>query len=355
VFKKAFDAINHNRLLKKLENTGLGNRTIKLIRNYLANRKQKTTLNGYTSTLKTIKTGVPQGSTLGPLLFLIYINDISEAIPNLSKLLFADDTVIYTTGNDPKKLQLKMQTELDNVMRWCDKNELTLNTSKTKYMIFSNKTKEHKFNNIDICMKGEKLENVDTYKYLGTTLDKRLNGQAQLNKITSLMEMHLNTFRKIRNLLNTETAIQIYKTTILPILDYNDIYYNLLTVQNQNKLQTLQNRALRTVFNHEIWKTDKLHTEAKMQKLNIRRDHHILRIMHDRSQHKKYKANPNEMNVRTRAHDGPILKLKKTKTTKAQHAPSYWGSTLYNSLPSAIRRIKNKKLFQLSIKKHLNR
>ena len=96
-FRKAFETINHDILAYKLNKSGLGNRATAFIRNYLKNRQQRTVLNSITSTLKTVTTGVPQGSTLGPLLFLLYINDLPKAMPNTSNM-FADDTVVYMSG-----------------------------------------------------------------------------------------------------------------------------------------------------------------------------------------------------------------------------------------------------------------
>ena len=99
-FKKAFDTINHAILLEKLARSGVGPRGVSLIKNYLDNRQQRTTINGQVSSLREIVTGVPQGSSLGPLLFLIYINDLPHALSDTGTILFADDTVLYSSGTD---------------------------------------------------------------------------------------------------------------------------------------------------------------------------------------------------------------------------------------------------------------
>ncbi len=242
-----------------------------------------------------------------------------------------------------------MQIELDQIADWCNLNKLTLNANKTQFMTFGNKNVEKKFSDIRLYMKNEPLTHTSTYKYLGTTLDSRLTGQKQLNKVTSIIAMHLNTFRKIRHLIDTKTAITLYKATILPILDYNDSIYYLLTKQNQNKLQTLQNRALRIVFRHEILSTNDMHTRAQIDGLELRREQHMLREMLNRS---KIYAYMDRNKVNTRARVGPMLKITKTTTAKAQQrAPNYIGGKLWNALPATIRLSKTALEFKMRLKR----
>ena len=132
--KKAFDTIHHNILLHKLGRSGLGPRCICFLTKYLSNRQQKTVANGKTSYMKGITTGVPQGSTLGPLLFLLYINDLPNADTDANNLMFADDTALYVSGNKQIEIQTKLQQTLNTckVKQWCDENQLPLNAKKTQ-------------------------------------------------------------------------------------------------------------------------------------------------------------------------------------------------------------------------------
>ena len=145
---KAFDTINHSILIKKLEYYGIRGVALKWFENYLANRKQIVKYNDTKSEAMTITSGVPQGSILGPLLFLLYINDIQNCSKLVSKILFADDTNIFHSHSCLKELNLIMQDEINKIADWISSNKLSLNTSKTKFILFKSSNKRIKHNTI---------------------------------------------------------------------------------------------------------------------------------------------------------------------------------------------------------------
>ena len=170
--KKAFDTVNHKILLKKLNHMGIKEINLKWIKSYLENRFQSTICNNKRSKLDKIKCGVPQGSILGPLFFLVYINDIKNVLKNTKYQLYADDTVLYCSGNTYEDCAIELQKSLDEFVIWCSKNALTINTKKTKIMTFGSKNKIKKAKYMNIKIGNETLENVPTYKYLGIHLDQ---------------------------------------------------------------------------------------------------------------------------------------------------------------------------------------
>ena len=348
-FKKAFDTVNHELLLWKLKRAGMGINTCKLIQNYLTNRTQVTRINGITSTLRQVNTGVPQGSTLGPLLFTIFINDM----PNISALplytLFADDATLTIRGKNIREIEVTLNKILNLLWDWCEENHLTLNTKKTEYMIVGSKTNKSKAGQLTLILGKEVLREVQTYRYLGTTLDANMNGIAQLNKLNQIMAMKLNTFRKIRKCMSENTAIKIYKATILPIFDYNDIIYELLNGQQLAKIQRIQNKALRTVFLNKNMTVLEMHDRAKVEPLEDRRRDHMLALMLTRSMEAKYiDTTPRQ----TRSAMAPLLKVPRPRTNKLKKAPIYKGSTLWNNLPARLRRAKSKLEFKVLNKQH---
>ena len=233
-FKKAFDTINHKILINKLENAGVGHNFIVLIQNYLSNRGQRTRLDSSVSTLMPVGTGVPQGSTIGPLMFIIYINDLVNVLQNCKSCMYADDTVLYCGNVSEKAVRKDLQKDINRVQEWCDTNRLTLNVSKTKIMPFMSDHKRKKFKKYKIYMKGVQVEN---YKYLGIMLDNRLSGELQYNKLSKNLGFKLRTFSKIRKYMNVRAALAVYKATILPIIDYNDYYQFLWNNDKTDKLQ----------------------------------------------------------------------------------------------------------------------
>ena len=173
--KKAFDTVNHSILLNKLHKYGIRGNMHELLSDYLTNRIQFTVLHNIISQPNVLNTGVPQGSTLGPLLFLIYINDL-PLISNFSTRLFADDTCLIMTDSNLKLLNKKVNMEINKVSQWMNLNKLKLNYDKCKYILFKPSNKKIDDNiTFQISLTNSiKLEQVKSFKYLGVVLDEKL-------------------------------------------------------------------------------------------------------------------------------------------------------------------------------------
>ena len=135
-FAKAFDTIDHNKLLNKLKQYRVHSNLIRWVKNYLFNRKQRVMVNNKYSNWDTVEYGVPQGSTLGPLLFIMYTNDLTDCIRNSQVMLYADDTVVYQSDSDISKNHRNIQGDLNRSYKWCTNNGLTINSRKTKVVNF---------------------------------------------------------------------------------------------------------------------------------------------------------------------------------------------------------------------------
>ena len=307
-FSKAFDTVPHDILLNKLKLYGIKNKNICWIQNYLENRKQKTIFNSSTSDLYNITVGVPQGSVLGPLLFLVYINDLNEILTKCDSFLYADDTVLVTSANIYHVAHRDMQHDLDNIANWCKSNKLTINISKTKCMLLGTKQRIRKTRHYPLCINNINLEYVLLYKYLGVTIDQTLSFNLHLNQLIKTISYKLFLLQKLRIDINCHASIQIYKSMILPYYDYGDILYQHSNSKLINKLQTLQNRALRICFgNRVLLNNDEMHLQAKICKLDKRRNTHVYNFMF------KQKNNPDIVdirNIRTRAHHAVLFTTK---------------------------------------------
>ena len=223
--KKAFDTVNHTKLINKLKKMGIKGDIIELIENYLSKRYQKTICNNKISSTKRITCGVPQGSILGPLLFLVYINDIENILCDVKFQLYADDTVIYLSGKNTMKVKETLQKNINKFVEWCEINKLTINIRKTKVMVFGTRHFINKSKNIELSIGKELLQSVPTYKYLGINLDQTLNYNYHLKSIVGLISHKLFVFSKIRRYFDEFTALTIYKTMILPYFDYGDVIF----------------------------------------------------------------------------------------------------------------------------------
>ena len=177
-FSKAFDTVNHEILLKKLESYAIRGMPLKWFTSYLNNRQQYVAIGHTESPRQAMTCGIPQGSTLGPLLFLLYINDLPNCSENLTFRIFADDTNLFASARDLKNLETLINSELGKVKVWCDVNELSINFIKTNYMIIKSNRKasgsiEVKLQNIDGS--SYLLDRKDHIKYLGVMIDESLS------------------------------------------------------------------------------------------------------------------------------------------------------------------------------------
>ena len=167
-FSKAFDTISHDILLKKLDHMGFRGPINQWIKSYLTNRRQFVNIGDKSSDILDSKMGVPQGSTLGPLLFSLYINDMSNSLDNLSVVHFADDSTIHIPFNKNQNIAPQINVELANISRWLNANKLHLNIGKTKYMIISIKDQRPDLN---LAIGSSYLERTQVKKFLGVNID----------------------------------------------------------------------------------------------------------------------------------------------------------------------------------------
>jgi hypothetical protein len=183
-FSKAFDTVNHKILLDKLHSYGIRGVANTWVQSYLTNRKQFTTYNGVNSSTSIIKCGVPQGSILGPILFLLYINDLGSISTLFSPIMFADDSNIFMTGNNIQTLTTRLNQQIPFLIEWLRANRLSLNLDKTHAMIFGSKVKMDT-QLINIYIDGRRTEIVTSTKFLGVILDTNLTWKPHITYLAS--------------------------------------------------------------------------------------------------------------------------------------------------------------------------
>ena len=350
-FKKAFDTIDHTILLNKLDISGIRNTNLKLITSYLSKRKQQTFANNVMSDTADITFGVPQGSVLGPLLFLIYVNDLPGCIHNSRAQLYADDTVIYQKHQSVCCAVQSLQDDLDRLVRWCDQNKLTINVKKTKAMVFTTSPRK-KLPPINLLLRNERLAVVDSYKYLGLTLDSALNYEQHIKYMVKTISHKLFLLTKVRKFLTQVAAERVYKAMILPYFDYADIIYEACTHDKLVKLQRLQNRSLRCIAGPDYmnFSTDDLHKRFNLCKLATRRKQHLANFMFKRSHEPRYIDN---RNLITREHRKKLMVVVKPNSEKVKNSLQYKGSKLWNSLSIAHQTCETYNCFKYKTKQFI--
>ena len=247
---KAFDTVNHNILLNKLYHYGIRGTALNWFKDYLSRRHQFVLFNSTSSTSRPISSGVPQGSILGPLLFLLYINDLPNVSKILSFVIYADDTNIFLNHVNIDSATNIMNCELVKLAHWFAANKLSLNINKTKFIVFHHINKpflSSMHSNIHIHINGTPIEQVHNIKFLGVFLDPNLKWKFHINYVSKKVAKSVGILTRIRHLIDTKTALTIYYSLIHSYLNYCISIWGSNYITNLSPINILQKRAIRVI------------------------------------------------------------------------------------------------------------
>ena len=370
-YKKAFDLVSHDILLKKLEKIGIRGIHLNWFKTYLADRKMYTMVNGsLSSSLKVINRSVPQGSILGPLLFLIFINDMPNCT-NLLSILFADDTTTLACGDDIELLGPIVNTELQKIGTWLKANELSINTTKTKIMVFSQNKKipdfNFVFNNNDahgqqdpnLISSIERIQmtsHTQTFKMLGVHFDEKLSFDFHCQKVVNKISSALFMINRAKHMLSKNSLKRLYFAMIHPHILYCLPIYSNTSPRNIDKIFKKQKQSIRIINNAKF----NAHTEPlfyncsilPLSDLIIEQKLMLLHpIMHNYSKNdlEFYKL----LNVQV--HNYPLRNLHdfhvpRTLSTKLSKMPFFDLPKIWNSIDDELKKITLKKTFKSQFK-----
>lgn len=324
---KAFDCINHANLLRKLEYYGIRGHMLALIKSYLSDRQQVVNWNGVNSKEKNINIGVPQGSILGPIFFIIYTNDLPKSIDNSEVFTYADDTTILTTGKTQNSLQLKSQGSIKNAQDWLQANGLILNLEKTQTITVTTKNTEQK-----------------TLSLLGFTLDTKISWWAHLSNLCRKLSTAIYTIRRIRQVVNEEAATVTYFAHFHSLATYGIMLWGASTDANNVFLK--QKRAIRTIVKISHTESCREHFK-KLRILTIPSVFILTCLMYTHGNRGNLKSHEENHSYLTRNRE--LFIHPRHRLCKTQNFVTYLGIKMYNRLPTTMKNL-DEKHFKKAIK-----
>ena len=272
--EKAFDTVHHDILCDKLNFYGLRGNINALLRSYLSDRKQFVSLNGFCSEVRDVTCGVPQGSSLGPLLFLLYINDFRLCLEKTSCGHFADDTFIIYNSKKPRTIENGVNFDLKRVTEWLRLNKLSLNAAKTELIFFHSRRRPLEYGSIYIKFNGVRLTPVDHVKYLGVYLDSYLSWEYHIHELSKKLSRANGILSKLRYNVPRGVLLQVYYAVFYSHLIYGCNVWGLASDEMISKIEVLQRKCVRILtfapFNS--------HTDGIFEDLRILRVRDVIKM-----------------------------------------------------------------------------
>ena len=359
---KVFDTIDHKILLRKLASYGIDHRALKWFDSYLSDRQQKCVVNGELSGARAVTCGVPQGSLIGPLLFLIYINDWPNCLSKALPRMYADDASISIAASSLPELESALNTELAYLHEWLNVNKLSLNIAKTELMLIGSRQRLSATTTghlLTVQIKGHEIDRVPHTKSLGIHIDQNLSWSKHVNETAKIVSSGIGALKRLRPLICEDTAILLYRALIEPYFDYCCPVWDGLSNELADKLQKLQNRAIRVITKSDHYSSatalrgelgwDNLCTRRKKQKLKL-----MFKTLNDQSpEYLKGLFMPFSTDYGLRNSDNKLA-LPKPRTDFLKRSFCYSGAQLWNSLPSNVRAMRSSTKFKNKIDRQLS-
>ena len=348
---KAFNCIDHVILYEKLKDVGASDRVITWFRSYLS-RSQIMKYGEVTSNEMSTTAGIAQGTVLGPLIFIFYINDCIKVLNKAKVSMFADDCILYYSGNNWARIHNVLQSDLNRFVNWTTYNRLTLNENKTQAMIIGIRNKLSNLHDpTPFIINNKSVIFVRKYTHLGFIFDCEMSLVPLCKSLEKRLVDKIYMLKKLRKYVTYKAALQIYKQTMLPILDYSGLMLLACNKTKKHDFQVMQNDVLRFCENKKLEdriSIENLHAKARLLSLEQRLAKQVLTIMYKLSQNEENRKVPSRV---TRTINKYVFRVDTKIGTKYANSPYYKGTQLWDKLPETVQKSESLFIFKKELDK----
>ena len=373
--QKAFDTVNHPILLMKLKAIGLSESSIRWFTSYLSDRRQTVDLSGSFSPMSRISCGVPQGSILGPLLFLVYVNDMPAAVTN-KLLLYADDSGILVSAKSKQEIEVLLSHDLNRLSQWLICNKLSLHLGKTESILFGSRQRLKSQTQLDISCNGQSIQSTKAVKYLGATIDQNLSFDSMASSVIHKSNSRLKFLYRKSKFLTGHTKRLLVNSLIQCHFDYaSSAWFLGLSQQLKGKLQVAQNRLVRFILGlpprshigrEELTSVGWLPVKDKVNLTILTHVHKVNSNTAPLYLHEHFSPascvhkHPTRFRVKAASYNDREYAMVDSKRYSlppvkgcGMKSFAYHGCSLWNSLPQDIRDTHSPSVFKHKVKAHL--
>ena len=334
---------------------------ISWVKSFLSNRKQCIIHNKLTSSMQTIKPGVPQGSVLGPVLFLLFVNDLPLFVNETYLEMYADDTTLHFASKDKNVLQTKLQNGAINFNSWCISNDMFINLLKTSLMMLGSRQNLMNFDVIEILLNNEFIQHVESQKLLGIIIDKTLGWDKQVDSVCLNITRRITLLKQLSKYVSKNCLKQYYNSYILPVFDYGCMIWSRGTSTNIERMLQLQKRAARIILHADILTPSKdMFLELQWLPFSKRIQYHVCVMMFKTLNgiapdymSDMFTQTSETHNRNLRSVSNGDLRVPFARTKYFQNSFAVHGAKQWNALPPDLRQKSTLGSFKTAIKTYL--